>query len=371
MAYSGKSRRLFQEPFVESQPALVAQRRLVLALSLGVLALLSFRVLFIFLVPVAWAGILAYVSWPLYEQLRRWLSPRERLGALIMTTLMAIILIVPLVWVGVMLKTELGLLYQKMAQRVGQGPIVLSSGLHDIPGLGAMIEDFINGIIQDSGSLTAQLKVWGNMGLNHIGGIADVVGKNLAKMVLAIFTLFFVYRDGENVVEQLRIVLRRVLGARVDGYIKAMGDTTRAVVWGLGLTALVQGVLAALGYWVAGVPSPVFLGALTMIIALVPFGPILAWGGVCLWLLVDGDYWACLGLFAWAVVVVSWVDNIVRPLVISNATSIPFLLVLFGVLGGLAAFGMIGLFLGPVILAVAMSVWREWLADATQAAASE
>jgi len=339
------------------------QRRLAVAVILGGLFLLAYRVVFIFLAPVAWAGILAYVSWPFYLRLRSRLNGRDTLSALLMTLMLAVILVLPLIWAVLMMDSELTLLYQKMSQHVGQGPVTLPPFLHNLPVLGSSVEDFINAMDLDSDSFSAQLKAWGEMGLHHLGSIADVVGKDVAKMVFAMFTVFFFYRDGETIVEQVRTVLHRVLGNRVDGYLAAMGSTTRAVVYGLGLTALIQGVLAGLGYWVAGVPSPVFLGMLTMVIALIPFGPLLAWGSVWLWLLSEGHYLPAFGLLLWGVVVVSWVDNFVRPMVISSATQIPFLLVLFGVLGGLGAFGMIGLFLGPVILAVAMAVWREWLED--------
>lgn len=336
------------------------QRRLVLALFLGGLILLAYRVLAFFLIPVAWAGILAYVTWPLYLRLRARLRERSGLSALLMTTALAMVLILPLVWSVLLLQTELALIYHKMAARVGQGPVVLPPTLHAIPWLGTQVEDFLNNITQDSTALQAQMKAWGEIASHHAGDIAGGVGKTLAKMLFTILTVFFFYRDGESVMQQVRTVLHNVLGERVDNYLYAMGATTRAVVYGIVLTALAQGLLAGLGYWVAGVPSPVFLGALTTLLALIPFGPPVAWGAICLWLLADGHFWAAFGLMLWGIFVVSWVDNIIRPMVISNATQIPFLLVMFGVLGGLTAFGMIGLFLGPVILALLIAVWREW-----------
>jgi predicted PurR-regulated permease PerM len=154
-----------------------------------------------------------------------------------------------------------------------------------------------------------------------------------------------------------------LLGARVEGYVEAIGATTRAVVYGLVLTALAQGVMAGIGYAAVGFKAPLLLGALTVIIALIPFGTPFVWGSLALWLLLTGETSKGLALFLWGAVVVSWVDNLVRPLVISSATRIPFLLVMFGVLGGVAAFGLIGLFLGPVVLAVALAVWREWLEE--------
>jgi predicted PurR-regulated permease PerM len=143
----------------------------------------------------------------------------------------------------------------------------------------------------------------------------------------------------------------------------AVGTTTQAVVYALILGAIAQGVVAGIGYWIFGVDAPVLLGAVTALIALVPFGAPIVWGGLALWLLLTGNIWPGVGLLLWGILLVSWMDNIVRPLVISNATRMPFLLVVFGVLGGVLAFGLVGLFIGPVLLAVSIALWREWLEE--------
>jgi predicted PurR-regulated permease PerM len=112
------------------------------------------------------------------------------------------------------------------------------------------------------------------------------------------------------------------------------------------------------------VRAPVLLGALTAVVSLAPLvGTSLVWGPICIWLLMSDHPWPALALLAWGVILVHPIDNVIRPLVISNVTHIPFLLVMFGVLGGLAAFGLIGLFLGPVILALGYAVWQEWLGE--------
>jgi predicted PurR-regulated permease PerM len=150
---------------------------------------------------------------------------------------------------------------------------------------------------------------------------------------------------------------------RVGHYLVAVGDTVKAVVYGIVLAALAQATLAGVGYAFAGLHAPLLLGAVTFLVALIPFMVPFVWGGASLWLLLKGESAAALGRFIWGLTAVSWIDNIVRPLVISGATRIPFLLVMFGVLGGLAAFGLVGLFIGPVILAVLIAIWREWLID--------
>ena len=129
---------------------------------------------------------------------------------------------------------------------------------------------------------------------------------------------------------------------------------------GLLLAAMAQGLLAGLGYWAAGVRAAVFWGVATAVVALIPFGAPLIWGSIGLWLLLQGQVSAGIGLLLWGALAVSWVDNLVRPWVISGVAKTPFQLVLFGVLGGLAAFGLIGLFVGPVVLAILLALWREW-----------
>ncbi|WP_141672274.1 AI-2E family transporter, partial [Acidithiobacillus ferrivorans] len=120
-------------------------------------------------------------------------------------------------------------------------------------------------------------------------------------------------------------------------------------------------VLAGVGYAVAGLPAPVLLAIVTLLFSFIPIGTPLVWGAASIWLLFQGDIWAGVGLALWGALVVSWIDNLIRPLVISNAVRIPFLLVLFGVLGGILAFGFLGVFLGPVLLAVLLAIWDEWL----------
>jgi predicted PurR-regulated permease PerM len=200
------------------------------------------------------------------------------------------------------------------------------------------------------------MKPWVDQSLRLLGDI----GLTAFKFAFALLTAFFLYRDGEDLLQQFGRLLHGLLGARADAYLHAVGGTIRAVLYGLVLTALAQGALAGLGYWAAGVHAPAILGVLTVIFALIPFGTPLVWGAVSLWLLASGDTLAAAGLAAWGALVVSQIDNLLRPMVISSATRIPYILVLFGVLGGIAAFGLVGLFLGPIVIAVMLAVWREW-----------
>ncbi len=142
-----------------------------------------------------------------------------------------------------------------------------------------------------------------------------------------------------------------------------MGGTIRAVVYGLLITAVVQGLLAAVGYAVAGVAAPILLGIVTGLLALVPYGTSVVMVPAALWLLFQGETLAGVGLLLWGTLIVASVDNLLRPLFISGAIRVPYLLVFFGVLGGLVSFGLVGVFVGPVLLSALFALWREWVED--------
>jgi predicted PurR-regulated permease PerM len=344
----------------------ITPRRLILALLLGGLLVLAYSVLHLFLVPIAWAAIMAYATWPLYVRLRRALGGRATLSAAVMTLLLSLAIGLPMLWLGLVLRTELGAAYAAVATYLAQGPRPLPDVVLAIPWLGDWLQDHLNQLAANPAALREQIGHWIEQRTGEVLEVLGGVGRNAARLGLALLTVLFLYRDGENLLLQVRQVLGRFVGHRVEAYLAAVGATTRAVVYGLVLTAIAQGALAGLGYWVAGVHSPLLLALMTTLIALIPFGTPFVWGSIGVWLLLTGKTAAGIGLLVWGLVVVSWVDNLVRPIVISSATQIPFLLVMFGVLGGVAAFGLVGLFIGPVVLAVMMAVWREWLGQQSE-----
>lgn len=340
-------------------------KRVILVLLLGGLVVLSYVVLHLFLAPVAWATILAYVTWPAYQRLRLLLRGNVTGSALLMTVILTAAFVLPVVWLIMLLRGELGGAYQAVAAYLVNGPHQLPEFIAHIPWIGQWLQGLLNQVTGDPVALRAQVAEWAEQWISEIGQFIGGVGRNATKLGFALLTLFFLYRDGDSVLDQVHRVLRRFLGNRLNAYFTAVGGTTKAVVYGLVVTALAQGALAGVGYWAAGMQTPILLAAFTALIALIPFGTPFVWGSIGVWLLVTGQTLTGVGILLWGTLVVSWVDNLIRPLVISSATRIPFLLVLFGVLGGLAAFGLVGLFLGPVILAILMAVWREWLEEQT------
>ncbi len=341
-------------------------RRLITVALLAGLLLLGFRVLSPFIVPIVWACILAYVSWPAYVWVLGRIRGRASLASLILTTLVSAAVIVPIAWLAIVLRIELIRGYHDMRELFAGGGLQLPPALLKLPWVGDQLRDLSARVAQDPQALGLELRKLTDHSFDQIAHIVGDVSRNAVKLGMTVLSLFFVFRGGEHFASQLKRALEQVLGPRVDNYLNAIGQTVKAVIYGLGLAALVQGVLAGIGYALAGIGAPIFLAALTTLCGVIPFAVPVLWGGVSAWLLVTGHTIPGVLLFAWMVIVVGTTDHFVRPLLISRGAQIPFIIVLFGVLGGLAAFGLVGLFIGPVILAVLLAVWREWLAESGQ-----
>jgi predicted PurR-regulated permease PerM len=340
------------------------RRLLVAALILGIV-LLTFSVLRPFVVPLIWGGILAYVSWPLQQRIVRAVRGRNGLAALLTTLLVTLAIVVPLVWLILMVRVEAVSAYAKVQTFLASKPS-LPPALRDLPWIGAWAQDMLEQLSADPTAMREQLVMTLEQSSIEMSKLIGGVGRNFAKLFFAVLSMFFLLRDGPRLVREARAILEGILGPRVHDYLDAIGATTQAVVSALILGAIAQGTVAGIGYFFAGVEAPVLMGAITVLIALIPFGAPLVWGSLALWMLVNGHLGHGIFLMVWGLLIVSWVDNLVRPMVISNATRMPFLLVVFGVLGGVLAFGLVGLFIGPVLLAVSLAIWREWLEEHQQ-----
>jgi predicted PurR-regulated permease PerM len=335
------------------------RRLLVAGLLLGIL-LLTFSVVRPFVVPLIWGAILAYAAWPAHQRSLRLLGGRASLAALLTAALVTLALVVPLIWLIMLLRMEAGEGYLQVQQYLASKP-TLAPALRDVPWLGQWLQDVLNRLSAAPGAVGDQLMARIEESAGEVTRLIGGVGRNLAKLFFAVFSLFFLLRDGPRLWSEMRAILVGILGPEVDDYLDAVGSTTQAVVYALILGALAQGAVAGVGYVIFGVKAPMLMGALTVMVALLPFGAPMVWGSLALWMLLTNHLWQGVGLILWGLLVVSWVDNVVRPMVISNATQMPFLVVVVGVLGGVLAFGLVGLFMGPVLLAVALAIWQEWL----------
>jgi predicted PurR-regulated permease PerM len=331
----------------------------VLALvALAIVAAGCFLVMRPFLSATLWALIFAAALWRPFG----WLA--ERLGrscaSLLLTLGTGVLTLVPVGLLAARGAAELTGL-QEAAQRVQDQGLPQAPGwVADIPLIGAPIAETWARVSTDLGALGDILRPYaGDLAST---GLAVVMGfaNGLLELLAALLIAFFLFRDGEAMAAAAARGVRR-LTPRGDHLIQVAAGTVRSVVLGIVGTAIVQGVLAAIGLAIAGVPGPVLLGFLTALGSPFPVLPVLPWLGGVVWLLAQGENGWALFMAAWGALGVSSADNLVRPWLISLGSPLPMLLILLGVLGGVIAFGFLGLFLGPTLLAVGYALIQEWV----------
>jgi predicted PurR-regulated permease PerM len=340
-------------------------RRALLAALVGTLAVLCVLVLRPFLAPIVWAVILAYVTWPWYRRLRVAFRTFNTAAASVMTLLVTALAIAPVLWLLMLMQHELVDAYRRLTVYLSQGPHDLPAGIRDIPWFGDWLQESLDRYATDPAALAREITTGLQRWRGEFGALLGGVSRNLGKLLIALMTLFFFYRDGDLLVRQIRNVEKRLFDVRLDRYVRAAGAMTRAVVYQLLITALAQGVIAGIGYWILGLEAPVVLGALTGLLSTAPpLGTAFIWVPAALGLMVAGHVWKGVLLLAWGSLLIHPTDNLLRAVLISSVTQVPFLLVMLGALGGLVAFGLVGVFVGPIVLGVASALWREWATDA-------
>ena len=221
---------------LESAPWL---RRLITVVVLAGLVLLGFNIMDPFIVPLLWAGILAFVSWPAYEWLLRVLHGRAILAALLMTTAVSLAVIVPLAWLAVVLRLEIVQAYHEAERLLAGGGMQLPPMLMRLPWIGDQLRDLTDRAAQDPHALGLELRKITDHSFDEIAHVVGGITRNAVKLLLTVVSLFFVYRGGESFAQQLARALGQVLGPRVDNYLQAIGQTVKAVVYGLVLAATV------------------------------------------------------------------------------------------------------------------------------------
>jgi predicted PurR-regulated permease PerM len=212
----------------------------------------------------------------------------------------------------------------------------------------------------------------------HLGNISRWVlatGRGVFDLLLSVLfimiTLFFVYKDGAKMVEQLDRIGERVLPLRWHRFSRVVPATVSSTVTGMTLIAIGEGIVLGIAYRIAGVPSSFLLGVLTGFMAMVPGGAPLSVTLVSLYLVASGSPIAAVALFAWGAIELFIVDKTLRPKLVGGPIRLPFLPRLFGLIGGVKTMGMVGLFVGPVLMALLVAIWREWLLTTESEAVSE
>lgn len=333
---------------------------LVSALVLFIIIIGCFFVLRPFISALLWAVILAFSTWPVYKWWERVLKGRKTLAAAFMTVLLMGAFVVPIIVISIIFADDAATIITKIRKIFDEGPPALPAWVGNLPLIGPEIQKYWQAWSIDHDLLVNFLKPYIKPMREHIFAGGAVMGHALFQVLLSITVCFFFYRDGEETAQSLANFLRRIAGARADRLIKVAADTTKGVVYGVLGTAAVQSTLAGVGFYIAGVPGALLLGFFTFFFALVPMGPPLIWIPAAIWLFYYKGVVAGVFMAVWGALVISGIDNVVKPLIISRGVKLPFVLILLGVLGGVIAFGFIGIFLGPALLALGYSLISEW-----------
>ncbi|MFO1305945.1 MAG: AI-2E family transporter [Burkholderiales bacterium] len=342
-----------------------APSRIDRTITLVVLAVLVagvYLVLQPFLSAIAWAAILVATTWPVF----RWLVRRTGqpgASALLMTLLILMVVVAPFVIVGATLAENADRMGDWARGMIERGPPAPPEWVAKIPLVGERASAYWSTLSRDTSGLLDELRRYVDPLRQFAFRAGAVVGDGLLQLTLSVLIAFFFYRDGEAIMARLRAAVMRISPARGEPMLEVAGATTRAVVYGILGTALAQGVLMAIGLYIAGVRAAPLLGLVTFFLSPVPVGPPLVWIPAGLYLIFGAGETAW-GIFVllWGLLVVSSVDNVLKPILISRGSDLPFMLVILGVFGGVIAFGFIGVFLGPVLLALAFVLLKEWAA---------
>jgi predicted PurR-regulated permease PerM len=313
-----------------------------------------------FLAAILFACAITISSWPLYQRLLNRMQQRHTLAAAIMTVSLILVIILPLALVTWNIADNAGHVYRGLRDALAAGTMDTPAWVRQIPLVGESIDTYVSRLLHSREELIAAAKRFMEPARSFLLGGGIVLGSGVAQVSLAAFVSFFLYRDGTTLINALHVGMDKIMGEHAVEVADTVSRTVRGVMYGLLGTALAQAAVAALGFLIAGVPAVALLAVGTFLFSLIPVGPPLIWGGAAIWLFNQGSTGWGIFMLVWGMFLISGVDNVVKPMLISRGSSLPFLLVLLGVMGGVIAFGFVGLFIGPTLLAVALGLLRNW-----------
>jgi predicted PurR-regulated permease PerM len=335
-----------------------SERILLLALA-AALGLGCFLILLPFLPAMLWAAILVYCLWPVYLRFTRYV--RRSVAAFVITLLVAGIVLVPLIHLGLVATKEVHGSRSWVQDAIQNGLPPAPEFLEKIPLAGGFLSDFWNNSTDDLGGVASSLQpalgVIAHSGFRFLAELAH----GLIGIVVALFIAYLFFLSGAQIVARIRMLLVRIMNEnRVEDLLTLVAGTVRGVVFGIVGTAALQGLLYAIGFEVARAPQALLLASFAGLVSIVPAGAVIVYVPLCLYLLAVGHPLIAILLLVYCFVVVGGADSIVRPWLIARGASLPYALTLIGVLGGAIAFGALGIFLGPVLLALGLAVAEEF-----------
>ncbi len=331
--------------------------------AITVVAIICYIVLQPFIPAILFSAVVCISTWPLYLHLRKFLHGRSSLAALMMVLLLILLVIVPSALLAASLTNNVMSIVDVIKTILNDGPIDPPAWLKETPIFGGRLNDYWLGLAAGKEEAVALLKQMIEPARNFLFGTAYAIVQSVFQMLLAAFIGFFFYRDGDAIVKTLSDGLTKIAGELSVKLMSTMHNTVSGVVHGIFGTALAQSIVAVIGFLIAGVPGAILLGAVTFFLSMLPIGPPLLWGGASIWLFYQGTYGWAIFMVLWGVFVISSIDNVIKPYLISQSSHLSLLLITLGVFGGIFAFGFIGIFIGPPVLAVGMTLVKLWTAQ--------
>ena len=321
-----------------------------------------------FLHALAWAGILAIATYPLYQRAERRAGGSRNLLPLLCTLGAVLMVVVPLALVATQAAHEARTVLRFVTVARTDG-IPAPPWLATLPVFAPQATTWWDANLthaEDARRLLGAVDRAGFVSLSR--GIGGQVLHQAVIIAFTLVTLFFLFKDGPSLAAKALWATEQVFGPGGVRLARQMVASIHGTVDGMVLVGLGVGAILGIGYWAAGVGHPVLLGALTALAALIPLGAPLVLGLASAIVLVQGHTLIAAVLFGLGMVIIFIADHVIRPALIGGATKLPFLWVLLGILGGVETFGLLGLFLGPAIMAALILLWREWTVSATPSA---
>jgi predicted PurR-regulated permease PerM len=322
-----------------------------------------------FVAAILTAAILCYATWPVYRWIEYWAWGRRGIAAFVMTVLIIVVLVLPLALVAILYGEQLPHLVERGRELLAQDLPGPPDWIAAIPLIGEQLDAAWRDLATNREKLDEAIARLAQPAREVLIQAGIVIAEGVLQFTLTAFISYFFFRDGAAIAAAVTNMLDRVAGRLSSGVLQTVGGTTDAVVYGILGTGVAQGIAAAIGFTIAGVPGALILGFLTFFLSIFPGGTPIAWIGPTLWLLYQDQIGWAIFMALWGFIVIGGIDNIAKPLLISRGSRLSLLLVLLGVLGGVLAFGFIGIFLGPTLLAVGFNLVRHWVASQPGAAA--